>query len=153
MAKLLPSVFMTDVEATLLESRGIFASLYFLIPEGGYFHIQATKPDTVGKNIPVSNQQCRELSYHVSLMDLPLSGASLTDSPLGLAAYIVEKFYTATNLDTVNMPLEEARQLLPMGMKKVLYNVMVYWHSNTIMSSVRLYKESVDLSEAGSLPL
>jgi hypothetical protein len=35
--------------------------------ETGYFHLQATKPDTVG--------------------------VALTDSPVGLAAYIIEKFH------------------------------------------------------------
>ena len=40
----------------------------FLMGESGYFHIQATKPDTVG--------------------------VGLNTSPLGLAAYIIEKFST-----------------------------------------------------------
>jgi hypothetical protein len=40
----------------------------FLMGESGYFHIQATKPDTVG--------------------------VGLNTSPLGLAVYIIEKFST-----------------------------------------------------------
>ena len=40
----------------------------FIMGESGYFHIQATKPDTVG--------------------------VGLNTSPLGLAAYIIEKFST-----------------------------------------------------------
>ena len=70
-------------------------------------------------------------------------GAALTDSPLGLAAYIIEKFYTWTDSDTVNMPLAEATKSLPFSIDKVLNNVMVYWHSNSITSSVRLYKEAI----------
>ncbi|VBB30849.1 unnamed protein product [Acanthocheilonema viteae] len=42
-----------------------------LLEETGYMHIQATKPDTVG--------------------------AALSDSPIGLAAYILEKFSYGTN--------------------------------------------------------
>ncbi|XP_017463595.1 PREDICTED: epoxide hydrolase 1-like, partial [Rhagoletis zephyria] len=45
--------------------------LGFMLEETGYFHIQATKPDTVA--------------------------AGLVDSPVGLAAYILEKFSTWTN--------------------------------------------------------
>ena len=78
-------------------------------------------------------------------------GAALTDSPLGLAAYIIEKFYTWTDSDTVNMPLAEATKSLPFSIDKALNNVMVYWHSNSITSSVRLYKEAI--SEAANPPL
>uniref|UniRef100_A0A1I7Y992 Epoxide hydrolase n=1 Tax=Steinernema glaseri TaxID=37863 RepID=A0A1I7Y992_9BILA len=46
--------------------------------ESGYMHIQATKPDTVG--------------------------VSLNDSPLGLAAYILEKFSTWTNNQFRSLP-------------------------------------------------
>ncbi|KAL1459567.1 hypothetical protein WDU94_011536 [Cyamophila willieti] len=45
--------------------------LEFVMRETGYFHIQATKPDTLG--------------------------AALLDSPSGLAAYIIEKFITASD--------------------------------------------------------
>ncbi|XP_011359143.1 epoxide hydrolase 1 [Pteropus vampyrus] len=44
---------------------------YSIIRESGYMHIQSTKPDTVG--------------------------CALNDSPVGLAAYILEKFSTWTN--------------------------------------------------------
>jgi len=40
----------------------------YILGESGYFHLQATKPDTVG--------------------------VALNTSPLGLAAYIIEKFST-----------------------------------------------------------
>lgn len=43
----------------------------YLMQESGYMHLQATKPDTVG--------------------------IGLTASPVGLAAYILEKFSTWTN--------------------------------------------------------
>uniref|UniRef100_A0A915Q4U7 Epoxide hydrolase n=1 Tax=Setaria digitata TaxID=48799 RepID=A0A915Q4U7_9BILA len=47
------------------------AFLKDILEETGYMHIQATKPDTVG--------------------------AALSDSPIGLAAYILEKFSSGTN--------------------------------------------------------
>ena len=60
-----------------------------------------------------------------------------------MAAYIMEKFYTATIMETVNMPLAEATKSLPFTVDKALNNVMIYWHSNSIASSARLYKEGV----------
>ncbi|KAH7715310.1 hydrolasealpha/beta fold family protein [Aphelenchoides avenae] len=50
---------------------------YNFLKELGYFHIQATKPDTVG--------------------------VGLNDSPIGLMAYILEKFSTWTNPDYLRL--------------------------------------------------
>ncbi len=76
--------------------------------EGGYGHIQGTKPQT--------------LAY------------GLTDSPVGLAAWIVEKFRTWSdcggNVESVYTKDE------------LLINVSIYWFTGTIGSSVRLYYES-----------
>ena len=49
------------------------------------------------------------------------------------------------------MPLAEATKSLPFSIDKALNNVMVYWHSNSITSSVRLYKEAI--SDAANPPL
>jgi juvenile hormone epoxide hydrolase len=57
--------------------------------ESGYMHIQATKPDTVGKEINLYSNQIYQI--------LKCSGVALNDSPIGLAAYILEKFITWTN--------------------------------------------------------
>ena len=70
------------------------------------------------------------------------AGPSLTDSPLGLAVYILEKFYTWTDNDSVNKPLSQATSDLPYSIDDVLNNVLIYWHSNTIQSSIRFYKEA-----------
>jgi len=76
--------------------------------EGGYSHLQSTKPQT--------------LSY------------GLNDSPVGLAAWIVEKFRTwsdcAGDLERV------------FTRDELLTNVMIYWTTETIHSSIRLYYES-----------
>ncbi|KAJ6636705.1 Juvenile hormone epoxide hydrolase 1, partial [Pseudolycoriella hygida] len=73
-----------------------------LIEESGYFHIQATKPDTIG--------------------------TALQNSPIGLAAYILEKFISC-------FPDHD--------MDEVLDNIMIYYLTKSFTTSARLYKESV----------
>jgi pimeloyl-ACP methyl ester carboxylesterase len=76
--------------------------------EGGYSHIQGTKPQT--------------LSY------------GLNDSPVGLAAWIVEKFRTWSDCDGDVESVFTRDELLT--------NVMIYWVTETISSSTRLYYET-----------
>jgi juvenile hormone epoxide hydrolase len=85
----------------------------FWTRETGYLHIQATKPDTIG--------------------------AALSQSPTGLAAYILEKFSTWTN--EKGMHSLDGALTNKFGMDELLDNIMVYWVSNTITTSVRLYSE------------
>ncbi|CAN9507555.1 unnamed protein product [Ophioblennius macclurei] len=84
------------------------------IKETGYMHIQATKPDTVGRG--------------------------LNDSPVGLAAYILEKFSTWTSRDFRN--LEDGGLTRKFPLDDLLTNVMIYWTSGCIVSSMRFYKEN-----------
>jgi len=83
------------------------------VRESGYMHIQATKPDTVG--------------------------VALNDSPIGLLAYILEKFSTWTN--------PEFRYLPDGGLEKkftkdeLLTMITIYWVTQTILPSQRYYKE------------
>ncbi|XP_013884585.1 epoxide hydrolase 1 [Austrofundulus limnaeus] len=84
------------------------------IKETGYMHIQATKPDTVGRG--------------------------LNDSPVGLAAYILEKFSTWTSHDFRN--LEDGGLTRKFSLDDLLTNVMIYWTSGCIISSMRFYKEN-----------
>ena len=86
----------------------------FLIRESGYMHLQATKPDTIG--------------------------AALNDSPVGLAAYILEKFSTWTNPDNVNK--HDGGLTEKFTLDELLTNIMIYWTSNNVASSMRYYKES-----------
>uniref|UniRef100_A0A2S2Q119 Epoxide hydrolase n=1 Tax=Sipha flava TaxID=143950 RepID=A0A2S2Q119_9HEMI len=86
--------------------------LMSFLEETGYMHLQMTKPDTVG--------------------------VGLTDSPAGLAAYILEKFSSWTNLKN--------KHLLDGGLSKyninaLLDNVMIYWVTGSITTSMRLYSE------------
>jgi microsomal epoxide hydrolase len=61
-------------------------------------------------------------------------GYGLTDSPAGLAGWIVEKFWAWTDHDG---DVEQA-----VTRDQLLTNLTVYWVTNTINSSVRLYCES-----------
>ncbi|XP_051170361.1 juvenile hormone epoxide hydrolase 1-like [Leptopilina boulardi] len=85
-----------------------------LLEESGYFHLQATKPDTIG--------------------------SALSDTPAGLAVYILEKFSTWTN------PKYRFRAdgglLEKFKMDELLDNLMLYWVTNSITTSQRLYAES-----------
>ncbi|XP_071995886.1 epoxide hydrolase 1-like [Engystomops pustulosus] len=89
-------------------------SVYAVLRESGYLHIQATKPDTVG--------------------------AALNDSPAGLAAYILEKFSTWT--DPEFRKLEDGGLQRKFSMDDLLTNVMIYWVTGSIASSMRFYKEN-----------
>ncbi|XP_058125984.1 juvenile hormone epoxide hydrolase 1-like [Anopheles ziemanni] len=89
------------------------------ILEGGYAHLQATKPDTIG--------------------------AALVGAPVGLAAYILEKFSTQTNRAFRSLPdggLERA-----FTMDALLDNVMVYYLTDSIATSQRLYAEAFSVRE------
>ncbi|XP_055339482.1 epoxide hydrolase 1-like [Paramacrobiotus metropolitanus] len=108
-ASFIPSWFVEHHEADKL----FFHNVPALLRETGYMHIQATKPDTVG--------------------------AALSDSPAGLAAYIMEKFSTWTNDDNIQHPKGNLAKYFDMD--DLINNVMIYWISNSIMSSQRLYKE------------
>ena len=76
--------------------------------EGGYFHIQRTKPQTLG--------------------------LGLNDSPVGLAAWIIEKFRTWSDCDG-NPESSYTRD-------ELLTNIMIYWVNQAAASSVRHYYEN-----------
>lgn len=116
-ASFYPTLFM---DAEFVEWMYPFIPRFFgLVQESGYMHIQATKPDTIG--------------------------AALHDNPVGLAVYIMEKFSTWTNPDY--------RKLKDGGLEKyftmdsLLDNVMIYYLTNSITTSVRIYKESFSSRE------
>jgi pimeloyl-ACP methyl ester carboxylesterase len=80
----------------------------FMEREGGYSHIQRTKPQTLG--------------------------FGLNDSPAGLASWIVEKFrgWSDCNGDVESV----------FSRDELLDNISLYWFTQTITSSVRLYREA-----------
>ena len=78
----------------------------------GYLHLQSTKPDTV------------------------TFGQS--DSPLALAVWILDKFYTWSDC---NGDIESA-----FPRDTLITNLMYYWLPNTAASAARIYYESAHLS-------
>ncbi|KAJ6642889.1 Juvenile hormone epoxide hydrolase 1 [Pseudolycoriella hygida] len=91
-----------------------------LVLETGYLHLQATKPDTIG--------------------------AALTNNPIGLAAYILEKFATWTHpkdQSLVHGGLDTRKDL----QDAILDNIMIYYLTNSITTSMRLYAESFSLKQ------
>ncbi|XP_074118725.1 epoxide hydrolase 1 isoform X1 [Sminthopsis crassicaudata] len=96
----------------LYPAKLIFNSLF---RESGYMHIQATKPDTVG--------------------------CALNNCPVGLAAYILEKFSTWTNSDYRN--LEDGGLEKKYTLDDLLTNIMIYWVTSSIIPSQRFYKENL----------
>lgn len=106
---------------SLIETKELQPRLYplsehwsRLIEESGYMHIQATKPETVG--------------------------VGLSDSPAGLAAYILEKFSTWTNPG--NKKAGDGNLLKKFSLNQLLDNLMIYWATNTVTTSMRVYAES-----------
>jgi pimeloyl-ACP methyl ester carboxylesterase len=76
----------------------------------GYYEIQKTKPQTVGY--------------------------ALNDSPVGLAAWIVEKFYGWFDGEENKLVVSD---------EEVQAIISLYWFSESITSSARIYKENGDL--------
>ena len=64
---------------------------------------------------------------------------ALNDSPAGLAGYILEKFSTWTNPEWKD--LEDGGLTKKYTLDELLTNVMIYWVTGSITSSLRFYKE------------
>ncbi len=90
------------------EARALLSRESFGRHEIGYRQIQSTKPQTLGYG--------------------------LHDSPVGLAAWILEKFRTWSDC---NGDVESV-----FSKDELLTNIMVYWVTGTITSSTRLYYET-----------
>ncbi|KAJ2945016.1 hypothetical protein O0L34_g1912 [Tuta absoluta] len=88
----------------------------YILEEFGYMHLQSTKPDTVG--------------------------VALTDSPSGLLAYILEKFSTWTSKDFRSLP--DGGLGKKFSKDQLIDNLMVYWSTNSITTSMRLYSETMN---------
>ncbi len=94
---------LTDAEQTHMRERAEWQQA-----EGGYAHIQGTKPQT--------------LAY------------GLNDSPAGLAAWIVEKYRTWSDCGG-----DVEKQFTK---DDLLTTITIYWATETISSSTRMYKEN-----------
>ncbi|VVC93887.1 unnamed protein product [Leptidea sinapis] len=105
-----PSLMPKEITDSMYPLKDKFKYLW---EEFGYMHIQATKPDT--------------------------GGIALQDSPVGLAAYIVDRILVFTNQS--NKLLEDGG-LSSFNKTDLIDNVMLYWSTGSITTSLRLYKES-----------
>ncbi|XP_049881304.1 juvenile hormone epoxide hydrolase-like [Pectinophora gossypiella] len=85
-----------------------------LLQETGYMHIQSTKPDTLG--------------------------VALSDSPVGLLAYILEKFSTWTDFTLTSS--SDGGLTKHFTREQLIDNIMVYWSTQSITTSMRLYSET-----------
>ncbi|XP_077485684.1 epoxide hydrolase 1-like isoform X2 [Amblyomma americanum] len=94
----------------------VWPKLRQLLRESGYMHLQGTKPDTIG--------------------------LALLNSPAGLAAYLLEKFSTWTR--GANVHREDGGLAEKYTYDELLTNVMLYWLTDSIGSSMRFYKENFD---------
>ncbi len=101
---------------TPVEQEYLRAKQQRFFQDGGYVMLQSTKPQT--------------LAY------------GLSDSPVGLAAWIIEKFYGWSDIDGA---LEHTYTK-----DELLTNIMIYWVTQTINPSIRFYYEE---SHAPSLKM
>jgi pimeloyl-ACP methyl ester carboxylesterase len=97
-----------DGDATPEEQRALRSYQYYLDWDSGYSKQQSTRPQTLGY--------------------------ALTDSPVGQAAWILEKFWAWTDCDGSPETILTRDELLD--------NVMLYWATASAVSSARLYWES-----------
>ena len=91
------------------ETRSLANRAEWFEREGGYAHIQRTKPDTLGP--------------------------ALNDSPIGLAAWIVDKFRSWSDCDG-----QIERRF---SYDEILTTVSLYWFTRSMPSAMRLYWENL----------
>ena len=102
---------------TELEQRALAGMKYYQDWDSGYSKQQSTRPQTLGY--------------------------ALVDSPLGQAAWIMEKFWAWTDCD--DHP-ENA-----LSLDEMLDNIMLYWLTGSAASSARLYWESFNSFGSGEV--
>ncbi|XP_036703116.1 epoxide hydrolase 1 isoform X2 [Balaenoptera musculus] len=101
---------------------------------------------------PEKHGLSNELAFEVVCPSIPgygfseassKKGCALNDSPVGLAAYILEKFSTWTNPEFRD--LEDGGLERKFSLDDLLTGTMLYWTTGTITSSQRFYKENLRL--------
>ena len=97
-----------DGTPSVEEQRALDGIKYYANWDAGYSKEQSTRPQTIGY--------------------------ALTDSPIGQAAWILEKFWAWTDCDGDPLNVLDRDELLD--------NVMLYWVTGSAASSARLYWQS-----------
>ncbi|MBT7389740.1 MAG: epoxide hydrolase, partial [Gammaproteobacteria bacterium] len=106
-------------DLTDAERDSLAAMQFYQNHDSGYSKQQSTRPQTLGYG--------------------------LADSPMGQAAWILEKFYQWMDCDGLPQNIVSLDELLD--------NVMLYWLPNAGASSARIYWESFGSSTLSSLPV
>ena len=106
-------------DLTDAERDSLAALQFYQNHDSGYSKQQSTRPQTLGYG--------------------------LADSPMGQAAWILEKFYQWMDCDGLPQNVVSLDELLD--------NVMLYWLPNAGASSARIYWESFGSSTLSSLPV
>lgn len=119
LANFMPSLFYEKQHSGFFKPLGEFFAN--TMEEMGYMHLQATKPDTIG--------------------------TVLAHNPVGLAAYILEKFSTWTNSGFKHLP--DGGLTKRYTMDALIDNVMIYYITNSITTSQRLYAEQFNKEQMG----
>lgn len=117
LANFVPSLFYDKQYSGFFKPLGEFFAN--TMEEMGYMHLQSTKPETIG--------------------------TALAHNPVGLAAYILEKFSTWTNDEYKHLP--DGGLTKRYTMDALLDNVMVYYMTNSITTSQRLYAEQFNKAQ------
>jgi pimeloyl-ACP methyl ester carboxylesterase len=127
-ADVVAAIHLTDVGyptgqedfSSMSEAEQQFASFihHWLFTEGAYIMIHATKPQTLGYG--------------------------LNDSPVGLASWLVEKFYAWSDCKG---DIEKR-----FTKDELLTNIMIYWITETSNSSIRMYLENTRATYAQPPP-
>ena len=115
-----PSLFLSqkEIELNFSTRYSIKSKLWNLWLELGYFHLQSTRPDTLGHG--------------------------LTDSPVGLMAYILEKYSSWTFRRSDQISGVKDGGLKNLKRDNLLTVCTLYWMTNSITSSMRYYSNSVN---------
>ncbi|KAJ8708584.1 hypothetical protein PYW08_009966 [Mythimna loreyi] len=95
----------------------ILDHLYWLTREMGYFHLQATKPDTIG--------------------------VAMSDSPSGLLAYLLQMFSSGTRRKFYYRSDGGLDDVFTRD--QLIDNIMIYWITNSFTTSSRIYAETTNL--------
>ncbi|XP_060535596.1 juvenile hormone epoxide hydrolase 2-like [Cylas formicarius] len=106
-----PHLLLSDLE--IQYNYPLSKTLLSLLGETGFMHIQFTKPDTIG--------------------------AALRDTPVGLAAYFLEKFSTATNKNYRD--LDDAGLTEKFTYDQLLDDITLHWVTRSETTAFRIYKE------------
>jgi pimeloyl-ACP methyl ester carboxylesterase len=105
-------------------------------PAGVENPMEGVSPEEVAGVADMGEFQKNETGYQQIQGTKPQTlGTALNDSPAGLAGWIVEKFRTWSDCGG-----EVERRF---SKDELLTNVMIYWTTQTINSSIRLYCESM----------